>query len=79
MGSLGQMLQEGRQQQGLSLEQVEERTKIRKKHLEALESGDYDRLPEKVYTRGFVRNYAQLLELDLDEVLKAYEEEEKED
>lgn len=75
MGSLGQMLQEGRRRQGLSLEQVEERTKIRRKHLEALEGGDYDHLPEKVYTRGFVRNYAQLLDLDLSEVLKAYEEE----
>jgi len=73
MGSLGQVLREGRKRQGLSLEQVEERTKIRGKYLEALESGNYDQLPEEVYTRGFVRNYALLLGLDLEEVLRVYD------
>jgi len=72
MGSLGELLRAERERQGISLEQVEGRTKIRRKFLEALEEGDYDRLPGGVYTRGFIRSYASFLGLGEEEALGAY-------
>ncbi|WP_424658893.1 helix-turn-helix domain-containing protein [Desulfofundulus sp.] len=58
------MLREARHARGLSLEQVEAETKIRRKYLEALEEEAFDVLPGRVYVRGFLRNYARFLGLD---------------
>jgi len=40
--------------------------------IEALETDDYDRLPPTVFTRGYLRSYARLLELPADELLELY-------
>lgn len=45
MSELGLQLKEARLQKGMSLDDVQEVTKIRKKYLEAIESGDYKVLP----------------------------------
>jgi len=73
MGNVGQLLQEARQQKGVSLEQVEEVTRIRQKFLKALEEEDYTALPAEAYVKGFLRNYALYLGLDPEEVLALYE------
>ena len=64
LGELGERLRQAREEQGLSLADVEERTRIRTDLLDALENDDYARLPEIVYVRGFVRGYAAALGLD---------------
>lgn len=61
---IGKILRDAREARGLTLEQVEEETKIRRKYLEALEKEAFDVLPGRVYVRGFLRNYARFLELD---------------
>jgi cytoskeleton protein RodZ len=73
MGDVGQLLQEARQQKGVSLEQVEEATRIRQKFLKALEEEEYTALPAEAYVKGFLRNYALYLGLDPEEVLALYE------
>lgn len=73
MGDVGQLLQEARQQKGVSLEQVEEVTRIRQKFLKALEEEDYTALPAEACVKGFLRNYALYLGLDPEEVLALYE------
>ncbi|MDY7040021.1 MAG: DUF4115 domain-containing protein [Chloroflexota bacterium] len=75
MGELGQWLRETRESKRLSLEQVEEAIRIRLKFLQALEEGSYATLPTPVHVRGFLRNYAQYLDLDVEEVLALYEDE----
>jgi len=75
MGELGAWLQETREAQDLSLEDVEAQTRIRRAFLEALEEGHYDILPGEVYVRGFLRNYALHLGLDPEEVQRRYREE----
>ena len=45
MSELGQQLREARLQKGMSLDDVQEMTKIRKRYLEAIEAGDYKVLP----------------------------------
>ncbi len=62
--NVGQMLKSRRQALKLSLAQVEMTTKIRGKFLLALEAGDYDSLPNDIYSRGFVQHYANHLGLD---------------
>jgi cytoskeleton protein RodZ len=62
--AIGQVLQEAREAQGLSLADVEARTKIAASVLEALETGDSSRLPHPAYARGFLRSYATILGLD---------------
>lgn len=75
MGELGDLLREARERKGASLADVEEFTKIRKKHLQALEEGEYGKLPPQVYVRGFLRSLATYLDLDLDELLARFNEE----
>lgn len=70
--SLGQALKEARAARGLSLDRVEEETKIRKKYLAALEEDQYHVLPGRVYTKAFLRTYARLLELDVDAVMAEF-------
>ncbi len=61
---LGEVLRLARERKGVDLYRAERDTKIRAKHLEALENGDYAELPGAVYTKGFLRNYAVYLGLD---------------
>ncbi|WP_258110127.1 RodZ domain-containing protein [Alicyclobacillus sp. SP_1] len=61
---LGQRLKDTRESQGLSLDEVADRTKIRTHYLKALENGEWDFLPGDVYARGFVRSYADVLGMD---------------
>lgn len=69
---LGDQLRAERERRGEVLEQVSEATKIRKHYLEALESHDWKALPADVFTRGYVRTYAQHLNLDPEHLLKVY-------
>lgn len=67
--SLPERLTAARERKGVDLYRAERDTKIRARYLAALERGDYRELPGAVYTKGFLRNYAQYLGLDPDEVL----------
>lgn len=60
----GEQLKSARERQGLSLSELAARTKIRTDYLEALETGDFARLPERPYARAFLQRYA--LELDVE-------------
>lgn len=60
----GEKLQAERLNQGLTLEEIEEETKIRKYYLQALEQENYEILPPQVYATGFVKRYARFLGMD---------------
>ncbi|MCR8845519.1 helix-turn-helix domain-containing protein [Paenibacillus sp. SC116] len=72
MSELGQMLKEARLEKGLSLDDVQEATKIRRRYLEAIEEGDYNVLPGTFYVRAFVKTYAETVGLNPDEILQYY-------
>lgn len=55
---IGMRLREAREAKGLSVEDIASTTRIPKRHLESLESGDFARLPAPTYTMGFVKAYA---------------------
>src|SRR6188508_784058 len=73
--SLPERLVAARERKGVDLYRAERDTKIRARHLSALEDGDYSELPGAVYTKGFLRNYALYLGLDPTEVLDRWHEE----
>jgi cytoskeleton protein RodZ len=61
---VGQTLRQRREALGYTLEEVQAATKIRLRYLQAIEAGRAQDLPGPVYTRGFIRSYANFLELD---------------
>ena len=68
LNEIGTALREGRERKGLSVEEVEEKTKISPSVIVALEEGNKARFPHPVYAKGFVRSYALLLGLDAAEL-----------
>ncbi len=69
---LGEWLRERREALGIDLQQAQADTRIRSRYLEALESGDFQCLPDPVVGRGFVKNYASYLGLDVEEAARLY-------
>lgn len=65
-------LRESRTARGISLEQVTRDTHISKRYLEALETGDYAELPGQVYVTGFIRSYADYLNIDPEPLIDHY-------
>ncbi len=61
---IGPVLEQARKERGLTLDEVEEATKIRKRYLAGLEREDYGVLPDAVYAQGFLKTYANYLGLD---------------
>ncbi|NOT67777.1 MAG: helix-turn-helix domain-containing protein [Methylophilaceae bacterium] len=70
--SVGAMLKAAREARGISIEDVSERLHNSPRQINALESGQFEILPEPMITRGFIRNYARLLEIDAEPLLQAY-------
>jgi len=67
--TLGQTLAAERERQGLSRADVAQRLHMSAYQVEAIETGDYARLPQGTFLRGFVRNYAKALGIAADPLL----------
>ncbi|WP_414703613.1 RodZ domain-containing protein [Pseudalkalibacillus sp. SCS-8] len=57
---------------GLSYEQLQDKTKIQKRYLQAIEEGQYSILPGAFYARAFIKNYAEAVDLDPDQLFEEY-------
>lgn len=75
METIGQRLKTRRVERGLSLAEVHEVTKITMQSLAALEEDRFDAFPNKVYSRAFLRDYANYLGIDSTALLDQYESE----
>ncbi|WP_144505631.1 helix-turn-helix domain-containing protein [Bacillus mycoides] len=73
MTELGKKLTEAREVKGLSIDQLHEITKIQKRHLVAIEEGNYDVLPGAFYARAFIKQYADAVGLNGEELLVEYQ------
>ena len=67
--SVGQYLRAAREQRGVSVGEVASLLKLSVRQVEAIEADDWQRLPGQTFARGFLRNYARLLQLDGDMLL----------
>lgn len=72
---IGDLLRRERERQKLSIKDIEKATSIRALYIDAIEKGEYKTLPGEVYAKGFVRNYANYLKLNANEIVNAFNEE----
>jgi cytoskeleton protein RodZ len=70
--SFGQVLQAARVAKELTQQDVSNNLRYSVKQVNALENGEFDLLPDAMITRGFIRNYAKLLEIDAEPLLASY-------
>ena len=75
MARLGEILRTEREKKGITLDQAAADTRIREKFLKALEDDDHQSLPGTVYTKGFLRNYAEYLDLGGEELVVLFHQE----
>jgi cytoskeletal protein RodZ len=71
--TLGETLRQARLDKGVSLAEAARDTRIRRSYLEALEAEDIASLPPPVYTRGFLRTYAEYLGLNAQAMVDLYQ------
>jgi len=62
---IGLKLIQARESSGESIEEAVRKLKLQKKHLLALESGNWSNMPDDIYILGFLRQYSQYLHVDL--------------
>ncbi len=72
--TVGEILRRAREYYGQSLPYVESVLRIRASQLEALETGNLEALPGRVYAIGFVRSYAEYLGLDGDQMVQLFKQ-----
>lgn len=75
MMSLGSELKEAREAQGLSLDSLQETTKIQKRYLQAIEQEKFHILPGKFYARAFIKEYANAVGLDPNTLMEEHQDE----
>lgn len=73
--TVAEQLRSARQERGLKIENVAEKLNINKKYLEALERGNFDKMPAGVYSKKFLKEYAVFLGLDYNELVKIFQKE----
>jgi cytoskeleton protein RodZ len=70
--NFGTHLREAREKRGVSLRQIATSTRISLRTLEALENNEIKKLPGGIFSRAFVRSYAQEIGLDPDETVREF-------
>ena len=71
-GSPGAMLRQARAERGLSIDEVAQALRLSPRILSALEEDAYERLPGPTYVRGYLRSYAQFLDLSVHPLLEGF-------
>lgn len=71
--SAGTLLRETRESRGISDKDAADALRITLHYLRSIEADLYEKLPGAVFAKGYLRGYAQFLQLDVDDVLSRYE------
>lgn len=72
MESVGEFFKQVRETKGLTVDEVASKTRIRPDFVKALEDGNFAKLPDQVFARGFVRSYARSLGLDEEDAIHRF-------
>lgn len=75
MTELGNRLKEARLEKGMSLDDLQTVTKIQKRYLQGIEDGIYKMMPGPFYVRAFIKQYAEAVDLDPEELFEQYKSE----
>ncbi len=73
MSDFGSTFKTARESKGLTLDQIARETRIGTRFLEAIENEEFHLLPGGIFSRGFVRSYADRLGLDIDKAIADFE------
>lgn len=68
----GERLRSGREALGLSQAEISARMHLSVAYIRALEEDNYKRLPDAAFVRGYIKNYAKLVNLPADELISLY-------
>lgn len=71
----GELLKSERTRKNLSIQDVSFALKLSSKIITSIESGETENLPAKTFIRGFVKSYAQFLKIDVEQVMRQFQEE----
>src|SRR5579871_5435200 len=63
-----------RQKKGISLQTIAASTKLSVSQLEAIEAGDFARLPGGIYNTNYIRQYARAIDFDEDDLIAFYQQ-----
>lgn len=74
MNEVGEKLKEARKAKGYTLDDLQQKTKIQKRYLIAVEEGNLDVLPGNFYARAFIKQYADTVGLNGEELLREHTE-----
>ena len=77
MKAFGDRLRQAREAKGVSVRAVADSTRISERYLHALERGDLEELPGGVFDKGYIKSYAELLDIDPRPLLESYGIEER--
>ncbi len=72
MESVGEFFKQVRETKGLTVDEVASKTRIRTDFVKALEDGNFAKLPDQVFAKGFVRSYARSLGLDEEDAIHRF-------
>lgn len=75
MSELGNHLKQVREEKQISLDDLQTMTKIQKRYLIGIEEGNYQIMPGKFYVRAFIKQYAEAVGLDPEELFERYRKE----
>jgi cytoskeleton protein RodZ len=70
--NIGSRLRAAREAKGLTISDLADQTRVRVAALEAIEAGDFARLPEPIYVQSYLRAFAQAVGLPVEPVLEAF-------
>lgn len=72
MDTVGEFFKQARETKGLTLDEVASKTRIHPSFLRAIEEGNFTKLPDQVFVKGFVRSYARSLGMDEDDAVRRF-------
>lgn len=75
MKSVGEILRSERMRRGVAIKDIKQVLHIKEVYLNAIENGQYEEIPGNVFVKGFIRNYAQFLGLNGQEMVNLYKRE----
>ncbi len=73
--TIGEILKNKRESSGKTIEYISNYLRIKPQYLKALEDNNFHLLPGKAYAIGFIKSYANFLELDADQIISQYKKE----
>ncbi|MCJ7839704.1 helix-turn-helix domain-containing protein [Lederbergia sp. NSJ-179] len=75
LSDLGSRLRMAREEKSLTLDELQTITRIQKRYLSAIEEGNFDIMPGKFYTRAFIKQYAEAVDLEPEILFEEYKNE----